>query len=352
MAGANMFVMYASGSDNITLSPRLGRGAFQPNVNPEAQVTLLEGTGISSDGVMIANIRCDSCITWDGGSMDPTSDNSNWIWSFKQGSALNSADVSADIRQHDVYGAFTFDLPAGTSSDSANPFAQAATITQSSDPSQPSGSGDGDESSSGPSSASESSSSESNSNSIRRSHGIIMAAVFLFLFPIGALMTYLPFSRNIVFAHVPTQVLSVCLLIIGMALGVKLGVDIDEYDEYHQIIGYVVVSCLILFQPALGLIQHLRFRKLGKRTIFGHIHQWLGRILILLGIINGGLGLRTSGEIGSENVPRWSVIAYSVVAGVMGLIYIAVAFGFGFIRKARGGSKEEMKQRSEIGNSK
>lgn len=177
-----------------------------------------------------------------------------------------------------------------------------------------------------------------------------MAVVFLFLFPIGALMAYLPIGRNIILAHAPIQFLSACLLIVGMALGVKLGVDIDSYDEYHQIIGYVVVGCLILFQPILGVIQHLRFRQLGKRTVFGHVHQWLGRVLILLGIINGGLGLRISGEIGSDYVPRWSVIAYSVVAAVMGLIYIAVAVGFGFIRKARGGSKAETKQRSEMRN--
>jgi Cytochrome domain of cellobiose dehydrogenase len=347
MAGANMFVMYASGRNNITLSPRLGRDEIQPNINQEAQLSLLEGTGISSDGIMTANIRCDSCLTWDGGSMSPTSGSSNWIWAIKQGSALNSGDLSADIRQHDAYGVFTFDLPAGTSSDSANPFVQAATVTQSAGSSQPSSPGNRDESSSGSSSdSSKSSESESNNSQVRRSHGIIMAVVFLFLFPIGALMTYLPFSRKILFAHVPLQLLSVSLLIVAMALGVKLGVDIDAYDEYHQIIGYITVSCLVLFQPALGLIQHVRFRKVEKRTIFGYVHQWLGRILILLGIVNGGLGLRISGEIGSEDVPRWSVIAYGVAAGVVGLLYIAVVSGSGLIRKRKSGSKEEIKQRN------
>ena len=353
MAGSNMFIMYASGSNNITLSPRLGIGEFQPDVNPAAQLTLLEGTGISSEGVMTANIRCDSCLTWDGGSMSPTSGNSNWIWALKQGSALNSGDQDADIRQHDAYGAFTFDLPAGTSSDSANPFLQAATVTQSANPSQTSSSGDDDddddddESPNGSSSgSSRSSESESSSSQIRRSHGIIMAVVFLLLLPIGALTIYLPFNRKVLLAHVPLQVLSVCLLIVGMALGVKLGVDIDEYDDYHQTIGYITVSCLVLFQPALGLVQHLRFRKAGKRTIFGHVHQWLGRILILLGIINGGLGLRVSGEIGSENVPRWSVIAYGVIAGVVGLLYVAVVFGLRAVGKPRSTSKEETKDRN------
>jgi Cytochrome domain of cellobiose dehydrogenase len=357
MAGANMFLMYSSGSNNITLSPRLGRGEFQPNVNPAAQITLLEGTGISADGVMTANIRCDSCLTWSGGSMTPTSGKSNWIWSIKQGNAVNSADISAGLRQHDAYGGFTFDLAAGTSSDSANPFLQAATATQSTGPSQPSSSREGDADSDQPSSGSSGSSSgsssgaSSNTSVIRSSHGIIMAVVFLLLFPIGALMIYLPFGRKVLLAHAPIQVLAAALLIVGMILGVILGVRIDEYDGYHQIIGYIVVSCLLLFQPVLGFIQHLRHRKFGERTIFGHIHRWLGRILILLGVINGGLGLYTTGEIGSESVPTWSVIAYSVIAAVVCIIYIVIASSSGILRERKGRSREEGKERNGYANS-
>lgn len=118
MSGSNMFVMYSSGDNNITLSPRLGRGQREPDVNPDARITLLDGTGISSDGVMTANLRCESCLTWQGGSMSPTNGNSDWIWSIRQGNALDSTDLSAEIREHDTYGGFTFDLPAGTSSDS------------------------------------------------------------------------------------------------------------------------------------------------------------------------------------------------------------------------------------------
>ena len=336
MTGANMFVMYSSGSNNITLSPRLGKGEFEPDVNRASQVTLLEGTGISSEGVMTANIRCDSCITWSGGSMSPTSGNSNWLWSIRQGSALNSADVSADIQKHNAHGTFTFDLRAGTSSDSTNPFVQAAAVTQSVGLTQPSSSADGEDQLAD--STSGSSGSGANTNGIREAHGTIMAVVFLFLLPLGALMTYLPFSRKIAFAHAPAQILSVCLLITGMVLGVTLGVRIDEYDGYHQIIGYIIVSSLLLFQPVLGLIQHLRHRKYGRRTVFGHLHRWLGRILILLGIINGGLGLQVSGEIGSDEVPKWSVIAYSVVAGIIGIFYIAFVSGVGTFRRRKRGS--------------
>lgn len=333
-----MFVIW-SGGNNVTLSPRLGRGTFTPQANPEAQVTLLEGSGISADGVMTANIRCDSCLSWEGGSMSPTDGGSSWIWSMKRGSPLNSADVSANFPPHDVYGGFTLDLPAATSGDSSNPFLQTATTTQGGGASQPSSPGDGDRSSAG---ASEGSSvSTSDDDGIRSSHGIIMAVVFLFLFPLGALTMYLTLSRKTLFIHAPIQLLSVILALVGMVLGGILGSRINEAVGYHQIIGYIVVACLVLFQPALGLLQHLRFRKYGKRTNFGYIHQWLGRFLILLGIINGGLGLHIAGPIGSENVPTWSVIAYSVIAAVMGILYIAVVFGMRFFRKPKAGSKEE-----------
>ena len=373
MAGSNMFLMYSSGSNNITLSPRSGRGEFQPNVNSAAQITLLEGTGISADGVMTANIRCDSCLNWNGGLMSPTGGKTSWIWSIKKGNAVNSADISAGLRQHDAFGVFTLDLTAGTSSDSANPFLQAATVTQSAGSSQPSGSGDGNAdsgqssygssgsssgSSSGGSSGGSSGSSSggslgasSSTGVIRSSHGTIMAVVFLFLLPIGALTIYLPFSRKVLLAHAPIQVLSVALLIVGIILGVVLGVRIDKYDGYHQIIGYIVVSCLLLFQPTLGLIQHVRHRKFGERTIFGHFHRWFGRLLILLGVINGGLGLYSTGDIGTESVPTWSVIAYSVIAVVVGIIYIAIAGGSGILRKRKGRSREDGKESNGYANS-
>lgn len=58
MAGANIFVIYANADGtNVTLSPRDGRGHFQPEFNNGIQAALLEGSGIA-DGRMTANVRC------------------------------------------------------------------------------------------------------------------------------------------------------------------------------------------------------------------------------------------------------------------------------------------------------
>lgn len=59
MAGSNIFVLYANAAgNNVTLSPRLGKGHAQPEHDSEAQVSLLNGTGIEN-GVMTANVRCE-----------------------------------------------------------------------------------------------------------------------------------------------------------------------------------------------------------------------------------------------------------------------------------------------------
>jgi hypothetical protein len=319
MSGANMFIMYAASSSNITLSPRSGEGHFQPPYNSAAKITLLEGTGISSDGVMTANVRCDSCVNWGAGSMDPTSSSSPWLWSVKRGDALDTTDTSANLQQHNDRGNFYLNLPAGTGGSSSNPFV--------SDASSASGS------SAGASTGGSGSSFTADSSSDRMAHGLIMSITFLFLLPSSALTVYLPFPKTIRFIHAPLQAVDIILLIAGLVLGLNLGRPIGFTAGYHQVIGYSVLGILFSLQPILGALQHRHYTRTGGRSIFGVFHQWLGRLAILLGIINGGLGFMQTGPVGSTYVPRWSVVAYGIVAGLMFLLYVAVVCGSGFIKR-------------------
>lgn len=60
MMGANIFIMYSDPSgQNVTLSPRLGKRHVMPIYDSEAQVSLLDGSGIAN-GTMTANVRCES----------------------------------------------------------------------------------------------------------------------------------------------------------------------------------------------------------------------------------------------------------------------------------------------------
>lgn len=72
----------------------------------------------------------------------------------------------------------------------------------------------------------------------------------------------------------------------------------------------------MFFQPILGFVHHLQFKKTGVRSAWSYVHLWVGRVCITLGIINGGLGLMLADN--SQN----GKIAYGVVAGVIWLVYV------------------------------
>jgi hypothetical protein len=63
-----------------------------------------------------------SCASWSGGSMSFTDTSSSWIWSMKQGSAVDSNDQDEQLPQHDDMGTFNLDLTQGTGGSSLNPF--------------------------------------------------------------------------------------------------------------------------------------------------------------------------------------------------------------------------------------
>jgi hypothetical protein len=151
MSGSNMFVVYTSGDgNNVTLSPRTASGYTTPNFNGDAQVTLLEGSGVV-DGNMVANVRCmrflfhlrdektnnctgSNCNSWSGGTADFTSGNGNWVYGFhSSGGPKNSDDTGVGISQHNTAQGFQWDYANAKGGNSVNPLVS----------SQPSGTGGG-----------------------------------------------------------------------------------------------------------------------------------------------------------------------------------------------------------------
>ncbi|KAG7411369.1 hypothetical protein Forpe1208_v009701 [Fusarium oxysporum f. sp. rapae] len=61
----------------------------------------------------------------------------------------------------------------------------------------------------------------------------------------------------------------------------------------------------------------------------GHAHIWFGRVLMILGIINGGLGLQLAGS------PQCYVIPYSAIAGIAAVLYIIGIFVGGMRKTTR-----------------
>lgn len=98
---------------------------------------------------------------------------------------------------------------------------------------------------------------------------------------------------------------------------------------YHPIIGIVLLA-LVAFQPLLGYLHHRRYRRTQQRGAASHLHLWNGRVLIVLGIVNGGLGLHVSGA------PSSAKVGYAIVAAVLGggwLVTVLVCWG---VRSRRG----------------
>jgi sulfite exporter TauE/SafE len=99
---------------------------------------------------------------------------------------------------------------------------------------------------------------------------------------------------------------------------------------------------LLAFQPILGLLHHYKYRQIQRRTFWSHAHIWFGRCLLIVGVINGGLGLQLAGNTMSGE------IAYAVVAGVILIIYLVVA-SYGEMKRSRSLPPVEDKQSVQNG---
>lgn len=329
MAGATIFLMYADGEGNVTISPRTGVGHVMPLFNSAAQVTLLAGSGVSN-GIMTANVK----YTAAAGLLSLSSTSSGWIGSYKSGSPLNSKDPAAFITQHDNYALYTLNLAKAQLPDDSNPFLSASINTTSS----------------------------VNSGSAvafidpittyEMAHGSIMAATMVVLFPLGAIILRV-FGG--VWLHAAIQLFNLAAIIVGFGLGIHLAMISDLvsclystllslmknqsadqmgqlFNCTHTIFGTVII-CLFFIQPLLGFLHHRQYLKLGRRSYFGISHIWYGRILIICAVINGGLGLQLAADTTNGE------IAYGVVAGVMFVLYVVVMAVVG-LRKRKAAKSE------------
>jgi hypothetical protein len=142
------------------------------------------------------------------------------------------------------------------------------------------------------------------------------------------------------------------MTIVTTGLGIQATMTATKYSSVwtncHVITG-LVIFCVATIQPWLGWIHHIIFRrrliafkkgidaKKPGRTILTRLHIWIGRTLILLGVVNGGLGLRLAATtpFNTPSVTRKVEIAYGVLAGLMFLLYAGVSLVFEWRRAAR-----------------
>ncbi|KAI1814697.1 iron reductase domain protein [Poronia punctata] len=308
MAGSNLFVMYANGAGNVTVSPRRASGYVEPEHQTDTHIELLAGSGIVDGGnTMLANVRCSNCESWDGGSLTVSSSKSPFVAAWKKGSAINSKRLDAGISRHDSHDQFTFNLARAVVSADRNPFVTSPGGGTTSPP-PPGGNPDsGDSGSIGlPASIRE-------IPTLRSAHGILMSIVMVVLYPLGSIL--MPLFGNWKM-HAAWQLTSFLLMWAAFGIGVVLAQRTGyNFHTSHTLLGTVVVA-LFGLQPIGGYLHHLYYLKHRSRGAISYAHIWYGRILMLEGIVNGGLGLKLAGA------GRALVIAYSVIAAIISSAYV------------------------------
>lgn len=306
MSNANMFVMYSSADgQNVTLSPRTASGHIMPTYNEIADVSLLEGSGISN-GMMTANVRCGNCDRWGTGTMSLQGGNSNWLYAHSQGSPINSDDTSAPISQHGRKGSFQWNLSRATGGSDGNPFTNASSTTTTTG-------AEGQNSW-------ERLSTQTQMGFVQ-AHGALASIAFVAILPIGAILVRLTSFHGLLWTHASLQIFGYAVFIAAAGLGIFIANGGAYLQEPHAIIGMTLLGTLF-FMPFLGTIHHKMYKKVQKRTAWSYGHVFTGRAIVILGMINGGLGLRLAAA------QRSYLIVYGVFTGLMGVAYIgAIVFG-------------------------
>ncbi|CAG8979045.1 hypothetical protein HYALB_00013209 [Hymenoscyphus albidus] len=309
MSGSNIFMIYSNAAgNNITLTNRLGVGNRDPAMGATSQLTLLDGTGITNN-VMTANVKCSNCQTWSGGSMSLTDTQSKWIWAYRTGSPINSDSTSAPVTKHNQDGDLTINLQQAAGGSSVNPFV----IT---------GGANG-----GLSNVGLQNISPELMASVIQAHALMGVIAFVLLFPIGAMIIRLLHFRLTLWMHAGWMLLAYGLAIACMGTGIWYARLEGYMGSSHAILGIFVVCALIL-QPFSGLFHHLMYKKTGTSSFATPVHVWWGRIIVSLGIINGGLGLALGGQQSAYK------IGYAVVAAVFWFLWMGSAL-FAWWRKGR-----------------
>jgi hypothetical protein len=138
------------------------------------------------------------------------------------------------------------------------------------------------------------------------------------------------------------------MMIGAMGLGIDIAHDLHYWSPVraHIVIGLIACCTIILVQPVMGMLQHLLFKKTGGKSIFGHVHRWTGRVTIVLGWINSGLGFQLVG-IGTI-VHAHSLIRNFVFMGVLSSLWFLLVVLDKFRSQTRRTRSDSAEKKEEV----
>ncbi|KAL1962257.1 hypothetical protein VTN77DRAFT_9847 [Rasamsonia byssochlamydoides] len=298
MKDSLMFIVYSNAQgDGVTVSPRLATGETEPVFSSSLDVTELPGTGLS-DNTMTVNARCSNCQRWKTGSLDLNSTAQPWIYALGPHSGnsvtLKSDSKTASIERHSEYGRFSMDMVLATGGSGGLP-TSFTTAVGSAEIGQP----------------------HHDSNWPSIIHALAICGAFVLLMPAGVI--FLRVFPASVRWHWVNQSLASILAIVGGLIGIYLSTMFtksESFDSTHQVIGLICVAAVFV-QWGLGFWHHRLFKITRQPTKYGPIHRYFGQIIIVLAVVNGGIGLTWS--YASTRV----IVGYIIVVVVIGVPVIA-----------------------------
>ncbi|RFU77312.1 integral membrane [Trichoderma arundinaceum] len=278
MPGALFLILYRSknNQNNVTFSPRLAYGNYEPKYYPDLKFEVFSGTGVK-DGYMTFNAVCkEHCRSWPAGGtsrgyIDVSSPNQKAIYALGPKESFSDDQLSANLKMHSEHGTFTIDmkrtqgradLPVLTK----DSVAEGTTL---------------DNSSTG------------NFDWKAAAHAAFMVFSFMFLIPLGAILIRMEKWAKF---HKFNQTFALALVLTGLAFGILTSFNYQRsrgFHSLHQVLGFIIVL-LMLVQMAVGILHHLKWRKTKQPTLFGKIHLWNGRIVMTVGAVNGYMYVTSS----------------------------------------------------------
>ncbi|KAL6805744.1 hypothetical protein J3E68DRAFT_22863 [Trichoderma sp. SZMC 28012] len=315
MPGALFLILYRSKNnhDNVTFSPRLAYGNYEPKYYPDLKFDVLDGTGVQ-DGYMTFNAVChEHCRSWPAGGtskgyIDVSSPNQQAIYALGGKESFSDDEVDANLKMHSEHGTFTIDmkrtqgradLPVLTK----DSVAEGTTLN---------------------------SRSTGNFDWKAAAHAAFMVFSFMLLIPIGTILIRM---EKLAKFHKFNQTFALCLVLAGFAFGILTSFNYQRsrgFHSLHQVLGFITIL-LLFVQLAAGILHHLKWRKTKQPTTFGKVHLWNGRIVMILGAANGYIGF------GFALDRKYALI-------VLGIVFFLVMCTLGYIIW---GAKRQMPRRQQ-----
>lgn len=111
MAGSLILMIYRDETgNNVTFSPRVAYGNYEPSYYDHVTWDVLPGTGVFN-GSMYFSARCTAhCRNWPGGYVDVSSETQKAIYAVGPKGGFFSSKIDSSVKFHEEFGRFTINM--------------------------------------------------------------------------------------------------------------------------------------------------------------------------------------------------------------------------------------------------